>query len=63
MSITEKLANLDIVRLRRIHASLAAKDWIEGAWYDESQGVTMDKWASMVADEIKNRNRMRRRVA
>lgn len=60
MSITEKLANLDIVRLRRIHSSLAARDWIEGAMYDESQGITMDKWAEMVTSEIKRRRNGRR---
>lgn len=55
MSITEKLASLDIVRLKRIHSSLAARDWIDGAMYDEAQCITMNKWAEMVANEIKQR--------
>lgn len=62
MSITEKLARLDIVRLERIHASLAAKDWTEGAMYSETQNVTMDKWALMVANELRRRS-LERKIA
>lgn len=59
MSITEKLASRDIVRLERIHASLKAKDWPNGSMYDEQQGVTMEKWAELVKHEIiKRRGRM-----
>jgi hypothetical protein len=57
MSITEKLARLDIVRLARIHSSLKAKDWIEGAMYDEEQNISMDKWAELVQRELQNRKK------
>lgn len=52
MSVTEKLASLRDERLARIHSSLKAKDWIDGAFYDSEQGITMDKWAELVKCEI-----------
>lgn len=60
MSITEKLANLRDERLARKHACLQARDWIDGAMYDESQGVTMDAWALMVANELRRRSHRRK---
>ena len=55
MSVTEKLANMRHERLVDIHTCLDAHDWIDGAWYDESQGITMDTWALMVANEMDRR--------
>jgi hypothetical protein len=52
MSITEKLASRRDERLARIHSSLKAKDWIDGAMYDEAQGVTMNEWVQMVEREM-----------
>lgn len=52
MSVTEKLANLRDERLARIHSSLKARDWIDGAFYDSEQGITMDQWAALVKREI-----------
>lgn len=62
MSVTEKLTSLRDERLARIHSSLKARDWVEGAMYDSDQGVTMDAWALMVANEIRRRSH-RRKVA
>lgn len=62
MSINEKLASLRDERLARIHSSLKAKDWIDGAMYDKEKNITMDQWALMVANELKRRSH-RRRVA
>lgn len=60
MSVAEKLASLRDERLARIHSSLKAHDWCDGALYDEAQGVTMDVWALMVANEIRRRSHRRR---
>jgi len=57
MSITEKLASLDVVRLSRIHSSLKARDWVFGAMYDEAQKVSMDEWADRVKRELQNRKK------
>lgn len=63
MSLTEKLANLDTVRLARINTALQARDWVDGGMYDTEQGVTMDEWAEMVRCEMKNRIKKKGKVA
>ena len=57
MSIAEKLANRDIVRLKRMYSALKARDWVDGAMYDEEKNISMDEWIEMVRRELQTRTK------